>query len=626
MYYSNKGIRWILLVSFLFVASLCGYIYYIYSHTYNDIINNVDARLLNAAQSVKFILGEDYHNNITGPKHIDAKSYLKKSKQLSEFAMQLELEYVYAMILEGDQVYFSASSYTNNDIKNDKLTYFYDLYPEATESNIKAFYSTGPVFEHSEDQWGHFRSIFLPFQSADGRTYLTGADITVTDLNEQLTASVTQAVITACFFFFIAILVGALYIYLLKQNLTRDPATGFANHIALERKLHQTPQLHMQLAIILVSDLEEIIGFYGSHIGDTVMHKLLTRLDKLKSNECSLYRLSSNKIALLTTHINNHEFVRQIENLNKNTPILCDPFIYVTLCAGIASGNKTLLIENARIAVEQAKRSRELIVFYSDAMNTIKHQYQHNIKIAKDVREAFKTAQVHAYFQPIFSTDGNEILMYEGLARIKMKDTLYEPNYFLSVVNRSRMDGQLTRMIFLDCVMRFRKTDLCWSMNLTAQDMLDPSLAAFFDDELKRYPTPQKITFELIETEAVANFNEVKSFISMVKRHGAKVFIDDFGTGYSNISNILKLEVDGIKIDSSLVSQIVKDEEIFLFIQHIASFAKKVGLTLIAEGVENKLVVDKLAQAGINYMQGYYFAEPAQALAQVEQELSAKAS
>lgn len=589
-------------------------------------MKDVDARLLNAAQSVKFILGEDYHNNITGPEHIDQKSYLLKSKQLSEFAMQLKLEYVYAMILEGDQVYFSASSYTNDDIKNNKLTYFYDLYPEATESNIKAFYSTGPVFEHSEDQWGHFRTIFLPFQSTDGRTYLTGADITITDLNEQLAASVTQAIITACFFFFIATLVGAFYIYLLKQNLTRDPATGFANHIALERKIHQTPQLHMQLAIILVSDLEEIISFYGSHIGDTVMHKLLTRLDKLKSSECSLYRLSSNKIALLTTHINNTECVKQIENLNKNTPLLCDPFIYVTLCAGIASGNKTLLIENARIAVEQAKRSRELVVFYSDAMNTIKHQYQHNIKIAKDVREAFNTSQVHAYFQPIVSTDGNEILMYEGLARIKMNNTLYEPDYFLSVVNRSRMDGQLTRIIFLDCVMRFRKTDLCWSMNLTAQDMLDPSLAAFFDDELKRYPTPQNITFELVETEAVANFNEVKSFITMVKRHGAKVFIDDFGTGYSNISNILKLEVDGIKIDSSLVSQIVKDEEVFLFIQHIASFAKKVGLTLIAEGVENKLVVDKLAQAGINYVQGYYFAEPAQTLAQVEQELSAKAS
>ena len=98
-----------------------------------------------------------------------------------------------------------------------------------------------------------------------------------------------------------------------------------------------------------------------------------------------------------------------------------------------------------------------------------------------------------------------------------MQNTLYKPDYFLSVVNRSRMDGQLTRMIFLDCVNRFRKTNLSWSMNLTAQDMLDPSLAEFLDYELKRYPTPNLITFELIETEAIANFNEVKNFISMVK-------------------------------------------------------------------------------------------------------------
>ncbi|AIY63779.1 EAL domain-containing protein [Pseudoalteromonas piratica] len=624
MHYSNQGIRWIIFACFLFLASLAGYVYYVYSHTYNDIMQDVDARLLNAAQSVKFILGEDYHNNIAGPEHIDEQAYLLKSKQLSEFATRLELEYVYAMISEGDQVYFSASSYTNDDVKNNKLTYFYDLYSEATELNKKAFYSTGPVFEHSEDQWGHFRTIFLPFQSDDGRTYLTGADITIKDLNEQLTASVTQAVITACFFFFIATLVGAFYIFILKRNLTRDPATGYANHIALERKLHNSSQLHMQLAIILVSDLEEIISFYGSHIGDTVMHKLLTRLDKLKTSECTLYRLSSNKIALLTSYNNRTECIKQIENLSKNTPILCDPFIYVTLCTGIASGNKTLLIENARIAVEQAKRSREHVVFYSDAMNALKSQYQHNIKIAKDVRDAFNNSQVQAFFQPIVTSDGNDVLMYEGLARIEMNNKLYEPDYFLSVVNRSRMDGQLTRIIFLECVDHFRKTDTCWSMNITAQDMLDPSLAAFFDDELKRYPTPHNITFELIETEAVANFNEVKGFITMVKRHGAKVFIDDFGTGYSNISNILKLEVDGIKIDASLVSQIIKDEEVFLFIQHIASFANKVNLILIAEGVENKLVVDKLAKAGIKYMQGYYFAEPAKSLAQ--QEVPAKAS
>ncbi|MGB0988872.1 MAG: EAL domain-containing protein [Pseudoalteromonas spongiae] len=624
MYYSNQGIRWLFFAGVLFLASLGGYVYYVYSHTYNDILKEVDAKLLNAAQSVKFILGDEYHDNITGPDHIDEKSYLLKSKQLSEFASKLELEYVYAMIKEGDQVYFSASSYTNEDIKNNKLTYFYDLYPEATQLNVKAFYSTEPLFEHSEDQWGHFRTIFLPFQAKDGRTYLTGADITIKDLNEQLAASVSQAVITASFFFFIATLVGSAYIYLLKQNLTRDPVTGYPNHIALERKLQSHSPLHMQLAIVLVSNLEDINGFYGSHIGDEVMQKLLARLNKLKSTECHLYRLSSNKIALLSPNLDSNACLKLVENLNKNAPLLYDPFIYVTLCAGIATGNKTLLVENARIAVEQAKRSRELVVFYSDAMNIIKNQYQHNLKIAKDVREAFKNGQVEAHFQPILTIDGNETLMYEGLARIKINDALYEPDYFLSVVNRSRMDGQLTRMVFLDCVKRFRQTNLCWSMNLTAQDMLDPSLAQFLDDELKRYPTPHHISFELIETEAIANLTEIKGFVEMVRRHGAKVFIDDFGTGYSNISNILKLEVDGLKIDRSLVSQITKDDEVFLFIQHIANFAKEVNLTLIAEGVENKLVADKLAKAGIKYVQGFYYAKPARELAHISQ--TAKAS
>ena len=102
----------------------------------------------------------------------------------------------------------------------------------------------------------------------------------------------------------------------------------------------------------------------------------------------------------------------------------------------------------------------------------------------------------------------------------------------------------------------------------------------------------------------------MKAFIDQIRAKGVRVMIDDFGTGYSNISNILKLNVDGIKLDGSLVKQIANDADVFLFIEHIASFAEQVNLQLIAESVENKLVLDTLLKAGVTLMQGFYFAEP----------------
>lgn len=141
--------------------------------------------------------------------------------------------------------------------------------------------------------------------------------------------------------------------------------------------------------------------------------------------------------------------------------------------------------------------------------------------------------------------------------------------------------------------------------------MLDPSLSEFIADELKRYPHPSNITLELLETQAIANFSEVKAFIGMVKTKGVKVIIDDFGSGYSNISNVLKLEVDGIKLDGALIKQIVNDKDIYLFIEHIASFANQLGLQLTAGSVENTTIVTALKKANVTLMQGIYFAPPA---------------
>ena len=121
-----------------------------------------------------------------------------------------------------------------------------------------------------------------------------------------------------------------------------------------------------------------------------------------------------------------------------------------------------------------------------------------------------------------------------------------------------------------------------------------PCLNEFITNELKRYPHPSNITLELIETQAIANYSEVKAFISMVKSKGVKVIIDDFGSGYSNISNVLKLEVDGIKLDGGLIKQIIHDNDIYLFIEHIAAFANQLDLLLIAESVENAAIVNAL--------------------------------
>ncbi|WP_462165836.1 EAL domain-containing protein [Pseudoalteromonas sp. GB43] len=541
-----KGMQktsWLLYGFAVFFISLFGYIYYTYETTRSEIMANIDSKLLNAAVSVKHILGDDYHNTVNAGLPISSSTYKEKSLALSEYAKQMQLAYVYAMVLRDDKVYFSASSYTQKDQNTGRVTQFLDAYPEATELNKEAFYSTEPVFEISQDQWGYFKSIFVTFVDDNGQTYITGADITISDLNQQLQQSVTRAMVTSSFFFFIALLIAGLYFLQLKRSLSTDARTGFANHVALEYHIKKTTKHRMELAIIIINELEDISSFYGSEVSDKVMANILRYFQSRIPRDGGIYRLTTNKIALLRTHTDEHNIDEVINAFNNAIPALKEPFIYVSLSAGVATGNKLLLIENAHIALQQAKLNNQRLIRYENVFKQVEEQFKSNVFLAKEVKEAFDNNRIVPYFQAIYNNQSKAVDHYQCLARmVSSTGRIHAPDYFMMVLKRSRMDGPLRRTIFTRCIEQFRKTNVRWSINITAQDILDPSLSEFFELQLRRYPQPHNIIFQFHERDAIAYFGEIKTFISTLKNKGAQVFINEFGAGFSNLPHIRKLE------------------------------------------------------------------------------------
>jgi EAL domain-containing protein (putative c-di-GMP-specific phosphodiesterase class I) len=113
-----------------------------------------------------------------------------------------------------------------------------------------------------------------------------------------------------------------------------------------------------------------------------------------------------------------------------------------------------------------------------------------------------------------------------------------------------------------------------------------------------------------LESEGIENYDEVVQFITQVKALGAKIAIDDFGTGYSNFENILKLGVDYIKIDGSLIRGISNNERHRIIIDTIIDFARKIGANTIAEFVSDETIYRAVKEHGINFSQGYYTGKP----------------
>ncbi len=132
----------------------------------------------------------------------------------------------------------------------------------------------------------------------------------------------------------------------------------------------------------------------------------------------------------------------------------------------------------------------------------------------------------------------------------------------------------------------------------------------FIVHTIEKTNTAKQITFEIVESEGIESFTEVSNFIKKVKKLGCKIAIDDFGTGYSNFEYIIKLDVDYIKIDGSLIKNINTDNNLYLTVQTIVGFAKALKIKTVAEFVHNEEVLNCVKNLDIDYSQGFFIDEP----------------
>jgi len=119
----------------------------------------------------------------------------------------------------------------------------------------------------------------------------------------------------------------------------------------------------------------------------------------------------------------------------------------------------------------------------------------------------------------------------------------------------------------------------------------------------------QNITFELVETDGIEDFDMFDKFVKTIRKFGAQISIDDFGTGYSNFTYLAKIEPDYLKIDGSLIKNIISTKD-YDVVKTIINFAKMYNIKTVAEYVENEEIFILVKELGIDYSQGYYFSKP----------------
>ncbi len=170
--------RWVVAGLVLYMLGIIAYVTYDYASAKREAYQALDQRLLTAASGVSAILGNSYHAKLTQG-GISEAEYLDLVQRLSSLVEASALNYVYSMVREGDAVLFTSSSATKEELADGSFSKPMDPYGEASDDLKQVFYGSTPIFEVYTDQWGTFRSAFVPVRTADGTRYIVGADISI---------------------------------------------------------------------------------------------------------------------------------------------------------------------------------------------------------------------------------------------------------------------------------------------------------------------------------------------------------------------------------------------------------------------------------------------------------------
>jgi len=226
----------------------------------------------------------------------------------------------------------------------------------------------------------------------------------------------------------------------------------------------------------------------------------------------------------------------------------------------------------------------------------------HKIQILYKI---YQKEAVIPYYQCIMNNNGN-VVKYESLMRLEYNGKIYSPYQFMKILKESKLYTKFSQLMIKKVFEEAPKLNKTVSINLSYEDLNNEVTKEFIYEKLKNY---SNIVFEILETEDIELIEPVIDFIKKVKSLGAKIAIDDFGSGYSNFVNVLSLNPDLIKIDSSLIIN-YNQEKYIEIIKLINDFTKKFNILTVAEYVDDKDKFETLKKIGIDEFQGYYFCEP----------------
>jgi len=415
----------------------------------------------------------------------------------------------------------------------------------------------------------------------------------------------------------------------LRYQAMHDALTDLPNRTLLLDRLQyalRTAQRAEHTVALIIMDLDrfkEVNDTLGHHVGDKLLQQVAKRLRMLLRQSDTVARLGGDEFSVLLPEADEEQAVvtakKIIETIDE--PIIVEgQRLNVGLSLGIAvypqhGDSAGLLMQRADVAMYLAKRSSNYhYAIYDPELDP--HSLR-QLAISNELRTAIEEDQLVLHYQPKIDLATGGLAGVEALVRWQHpKHGLLYPDEFVPLAEQTGLMRLLSLWVVehavTECMPHINGMDqVRLSLNLSMSNLQDPGFADDLAAILKDKSIPfGSIKLEITETALMEDPSQVIHALRRIKAMGLRVSIDDFGTGYSSLTYLKQLPVSELKIDKSFGQSLVSDGNSVLIVRSTIDLAHKLGLRVVAEGVESRETLELLAELGCDSAQGFYVAKP----------------
>ena len=416
----------------------------------------------------------------------------------------------------------------------------------------------------------------------------------------------------------------ALFLTINNPNANRDSLTGVYNHLYLTRRSDELIAAGKSFHIITIYlyQLKHINKVAGVEGGDYILQLTAKKLEELCGSR--VFRITGKRFLVLTMSLQECEYyITQIKKrfetdmqLDADSSKPATPVILSGIVHGQKLGTSGLMLEYAEY-LESLSMQNGMIEVIQDDQQTM-DGFLYNKKVEQYLHTAIAQDLFEVYYQPVYSTAKNDFVTLEALSRLHHPELGWiAPDVFIQIAEKNHMIEQITDLQFKRiCMFINEHRDLMKKLfnikvNLSSLDLMRSDCSSHFIHMMDDMDIHHDwIQFEITETVATEYNAGLGMVIDGFMAAGVRLCLDDFGSGYANLNTVMRLPFSAIKIDRTLLFDICNDKKRAMFYQSIVETFRRMGYSIVSEGVETEEEMSLLSRWGVDMIQGYYFSRP----------------